>query len=227
MPRALLLSAAVLASLLLAAPRKPPPPTSRSARSTAAEATPARRYTDDYIELYNRSAAAVAARRLVGPVRLAPPAARWQVTPLNGLDRRPAGTTSSQEAAGAGGTRPLPTPDATGSIAMSATSGKVALVTSTTGLACGTDCDASARDFVGYGAANDFETAAAARRSATRPPPSARATARPTRTTTPPTSPPAPPSRATQRRRARAGPTSSPPTRPTTRPTSRSTRPSP
>ncbi len=68
-----------------------------------------------------------------------------------------------QEAAGAGGTTPLPTPDATGSIAMSATAGKVALVTASTALTCGADCDTAAgvQDFVGYGSANDFETAAA------------------------------------------------------------------
>ena len=46
---------------------------------------------------------------------------------------------------------------------MSAASGKVALVTTATALTCGADCDTAAgvRDFVGYGAANDFETAAA------------------------------------------------------------------
>ena len=46
---------------------------------------------------------------------------------------------------------------------MAAASGKVALVTTATALACGADCDTAAgvRDFVGYGAANDFETAAA------------------------------------------------------------------
>ena len=41
-----------------------------------------------------------------------------------------------QLARGSGGTVPLPTPDATGSIAMGATAGKVALVNSTTGLGC-------------------------------------------------------------------------------------------
>ena len=42
-----------------------------------------------------------------------------------------------QEAAGAGGTTNLPTPDAMGSIAMAAGAGKVALVNSTTALAEG------------------------------------------------------------------------------------------
>ena len=40
-------------------------------------------------------------------------------------------------------------------------SGKVALVTNGDALACGADCDTApgVKDFVGYGAANDFETA--------------------------------------------------------------------
>jgi predicted extracellular nuclease len=68
-------------------------------------------------------------------------------------------------AQGAGGTngQPMPTPDATGSVNMSATSGKVALVSSTTSLSCATGCATAAGvvDFVGYGAANDAETSPA------------------------------------------------------------------
>ncbi len=63
---------------------------------------------------------------------------------------------------------PLPAPDATGTTAISATAGKVALVTSTTGLACNggsspcsTDQLAQIKDLVGYGGANFFEGAAA------------------------------------------------------------------
>ena len=117
--------------------------------------------TNDFIELRNTSAAAV---DLAGwSVQYASAAGTsYQVTALSGSI--PAGGHYLvQEGAGAGGTTPLPAPDATGSIAMSATSGKVALVTATTALTCGADCDAAAgvRDFVGYGAANDFETAAA------------------------------------------------------------------
>ncbi|HET9421924.1 MAG TPA: ExeM/NucH family extracellular endonuclease [Nocardioides sp.] len=87
----------------------------------------------------------------------------WQTTALSGSI--PAGGYYLvQEAAGAGGTTPLPTPDATGSIPMSATAGKVALVTEGTALSCGADCDAAAgvRDFIGYGTANDFEGPGAA-----------------------------------------------------------------
>src|SRR5262249_31894542 len=65
--------------------------------------------------------------------------------------------------AGGGGTTPLPTPDASGSIAMSATAGKVALANVATALACGATCSSNANvhDFIGYGTANDFEGAAA------------------------------------------------------------------
>ena len=85
---------------------------------------------------------------------------------------------------------------------MSATAGKVALVTSQTALELRRRVRAGARgvrDFVGYGAANDFEGGGAA------PAPSnttaatcAPAAAAPTPTTTPPTSRPARPRRATR-----------------------------
>jgi predicted extracellular nuclease len=62
-------------------------------------------------------------------------------------------------AEGAGGTPSavLPTPDATGTIAMAAGAGKVALVNDDTALACGATCSTAADvvDFVGYGAASD------------------------------------------------------------------------
>jgi predicted extracellular nuclease len=118
-------------------------------------------FRNDFIELYNRGSAPVS---LVGwSVQYA--SARgttWQTTVLGGT-LAPGSHYLVQEAAGAGGTSDLPTPDATGSIAMSGTSGKVALVLATTPLACGATCssDAAVRDFVGYGSATDFETAAA------------------------------------------------------------------
>ena len=159
MPRALLLSAAILASLLLAVPAQAASPDVTISQVYGGGGNSGATLTRDYIELYNRSAAAVP---LDGwSVQYASAAgSTWQVTPLTG-SIAPGGHYLIAEAAGAGGTEPLPTPDATGSIAMSATSGKVALVTSAAPLACGTDCDASARDFIGYGTANDFETAAA------------------------------------------------------------------
>ncbi|MFN0160465.1 MAG: ExeM/NucH family extracellular endonuclease [Burkholderiales bacterium] len=65
-----------------------------------------------------------------------------------------------QLAAGSGGTQNLPAPDATGALALGATAGKVALVTSTTALSGANPAPGSYEDLVGYGAsANGSETA--------------------------------------------------------------------
>jgi uncharacterized protein len=118
--------------------------------------------TNDFIELYNRGAAAV---DLTGwSVQYASAAGTsWQTTTLTG-SVAPGAHYLVQEASGAGGTQALPSPDATGSIALSATNGKVALVTGTAALDCGATCATAAgvRDFVGYGTANDAEGGAAA-----------------------------------------------------------------
>jgi 5'-nucleotidase len=82
----------------------------------------------------------------------------WQVTGLNGTI--PAGGRYLvAEAAGTGGTTALPAPRTTGTIAMAAGAGKVALVNNSTALACGASCASAAGvvDFVGYGTANNFE----------------------------------------------------------------------
>ena len=63
-----------------------------------------------------------------------------------------------QEAAGSGGTTNLPTPDAIGSIGMSATAAKVALVNNSTALSGACPTGTSIVDFVGYGGANCSET---------------------------------------------------------------------
>jgi uncharacterized protein len=87
----------------------------------------------------------------------------FQVTSLSGSI--PAhGRYLVREAAGAGGTLDLPTPDATGSIPMSATSGVVALVTVQIPLVgCGISCSTApnVKDLVGYGATANVETLAA------------------------------------------------------------------
>lgn len=117
-------------------------------------------YKNDFIELYNAGSVDVS---LAGwSVQYASSAGTsWSTTAL-------VGTIAAghyyliQEAAGAGGTTSLPTPDATGAgtgIAMAAGAGKVALVSSTVALT-GSGCPFAATvvDFVGYGsAANCFE----------------------------------------------------------------------
>jgi predicted extracellular nuclease len=115
---------------------------------------------NDFIELYNRGSEPVAVAGW--SVQYASSAGTtWQRTLLSGTIR-PGRYYLVQEGQGTGGTQDLPTPNATGTIAMSATSGKVALVTSGTALdGCGAACSSAAgvKDFVGYGAANDAETA--------------------------------------------------------------------
>jgi uncharacterized protein len=83
----------------------------------------------------------------------------WARTNLSGTIP-PGGYYLVQQAAGTGGTTPLPTPDATGSTAMSATTGKVALVNNQTTLPAVACPTAGVVDFVGYGSgANCFEGA--------------------------------------------------------------------
>ncbi|MFI2779535.1 endonuclease/exonuclease/phosphatase family protein [Streptomyces sp. ALB3] len=80
----------------------------------------------------------------------------WQVTGLSGTVA-PGARHLVAQAAGTGGTVALPAPDTTGTTAMSAASGTVALVSGTAPLTCRTaaDCAADTRvvDLVGYGSA--------------------------------------------------------------------------
>ncbi|WP_343425248.1 lamin tail domain-containing protein [Candidatus Amarolinea dominans] len=112
-------------------------------------------YTNDFIELFNAGAGSI---NLSGwSVQYASATGTsWQVTNLSGS--LVAGHYYLiQEAQGAGGTTPLPTPDATGTIAMSGSQGKVALVNSTTALSGACPTGASIIDFIGFGAANCYE----------------------------------------------------------------------
>jgi predicted extracellular nuclease len=119
-------------------------------------------YTNDFVELTNNSSAPV---DLTGwSIQYASSAGTsWanKIT-LSGTIA-PGGVYLAQGASGGANGQPMPAPDATGSVNMSASAGKVALVTSTTSLTCTAACATAPGvvDFVGYGSANDFETAAA------------------------------------------------------------------
>lgn len=112
-------------------------------------------YKNDFIELYNLGSTTVDVTGWT--VQYASSTgSSWQRTILAGVIG-PGMYFLVQEAAGAGGTVDLPTPNATGSIAMSATAGKVALVNDSTPLT-GT-CPGGLVDFIGYGlTANCSET---------------------------------------------------------------------
>ncbi|MDX6248608.1 MAG: uncharacterized protein QOF10_1968 [Kribbellaceae bacterium] len=119
-------------------------------------------YTNDFIELTNLSDSPV---DLSGwSIQYASAAGTsWtnKITLTGSI--APGGVYLAQGASGGANGQPMPTPDATGSVNLAAASGKVALVTSTTSLTCTAGCATAAGvvDFVGYGAANDFETSAA------------------------------------------------------------------
>ncbi|MEV0455111.1 lamin tail domain-containing protein [Catellatospora methionotrophica] len=115
-------------------------------------------YTNDFVELFNRGASAVDVSGWSVQYASAV-GSTWQVTPLTGTIQ-PGSYYLVQQGQGGGGTTPLPTPDAVDDIAMSATSGKVALLTNQTALTCSVGCATApgVRDFVGYGVATSSET---------------------------------------------------------------------
>jgi len=117
-------------------------------------------FKNDFIELFNASGTPVTVDGW--SVQYSSTAGTtWQVTNLTG-SIAPGQYYLVQESQGAGGTTPLPTPNATGTIAMSATGGKVALVSSTVALSGGCPVGGAIVDFVGYDGASCFEGAAAA-----------------------------------------------------------------
>ncbi len=113
-------------------------------------------YRNDFIEIFNGGNAAVSLNGW--SVQYASAAGTsWAVTALSGVALQPGQYYLVQEAVGAGGTTALPTPDATGTVALSATAGKVALVATTTALSGAAPTDARIVDLVGFGAANFSE----------------------------------------------------------------------
>jgi predicted extracellular nuclease len=126
-------------------------------------------YTHDFVELFNRGTATVSLNGMSVQYASATGTGNFSANPVVLLSGTvaPGQRYLVQQFGGTTGA-PLPTPDATGTASMSGTAGKVALVDSTTGLACNggsAPCDAGQlaliRDLVGYGGANFFEGAPA------------------------------------------------------------------
>ncbi|WP_022882858.1 ExeM/NucH family extracellular endonuclease [Gryllotalpicola ginsengisoli] len=118
-------------------------------------------YTNDFIELYNPTDQALSLAGWSVQYRSASGTSA-QVTALSGSI--PAhGHYLVEEAAGSGGTTALPTPDATGGIAMSASSGVVILSSGTSSISTQGDLAGASGvvDAVGYGSATSYETEAA------------------------------------------------------------------
>jgi len=115
---------------------------------------------NDFIELFNRGSATVNVTGWSVQYTSAT-GSTWIKTDLSG-SIPPGGYYLVQEGSSGANGAPLPTPDATGAIGMSTTTGKVALVNNTTLLSGACPTGPQIIDFVGYGAtANCFEGAAA------------------------------------------------------------------
>jgi hypothetical protein len=119
-------------------------------------------YTNDFVELFNRGAAAV---NLTGwTIQYASGASTsWQTTTLAG-SIGPGRYYLVQLASTAAVGSPLPAPDATGTANLATAGGKVALVRDAVALTCGAtagSCSSAplVEDLVGYGSATDYEGA--------------------------------------------------------------------
>ena len=115
---------------------------------------PAAVLQNDFIEIFNRGTTTVDLAGWSVQYSSASGSGNWSVTALCATGPcllTPGKYFLVQEAQGTGGTQNLPTPDATGTIAMATASGKVALVTSTVALTGACPSGASILDEVGYG----------------------------------------------------------------------------
>ena len=117
-------------------------------------------YTNDFVELFNRGAAAV---DLTGwTIQYASASSTsWQTTALAG-SIGPGRYYLVQLASTASVGSPLPTADATGTTNLAGAGGKIALVRDTAALTCGASAGSCAsaalvEDLVGYGSATDYE----------------------------------------------------------------------
>jgi len=109
-------------------------------------------FKNDFIELFNRGDAAV---DITGwSVQYASAAgSSWAVSKVTGsVTLQPGQYFLLQQAAGTGGSESLPTPDTLGSLTLSGTAGKVALVNNSTALSGAAPASAALVDLLGYNA---------------------------------------------------------------------------
>ncbi|MGV3657082.1 MAG: lamin tail domain-containing protein [Chitinophagaceae bacterium] len=121
-------------------------------------------YKNDFVELFNPTDAPVNLSGWSLQYASSTGTSWTNRTNLSGTIA-PGGFFLVQLAAGNGGTEDLPTPDQIGTINMSGTTGKIALLNTTNVIASGTTCpigNPDLVDFVGFGVANCFEGSSAA-----------------------------------------------------------------
>ena len=107
-------------------------------------------FKNDFIEIFNRSASPVSLTGWSVQYASATGTA-WQVTALPSVTLQPGQYLLIAESFNSNGINTLPTPDVTGTIAMSATAAKIALVNSTIALSGACPVSATIIDLVGYG----------------------------------------------------------------------------
>jgi hypothetical protein len=110
-------------------------------------------YQNDFVELYNKTAGSISLNGYSVQYNPATGGGTYSVLPLGNVSIPAHGYLLVQLGGGSNG-GPLPTPDVTGTIQMSATAGRVALVSTTTALVDGDPANATGVvDFLGYGSA--------------------------------------------------------------------------
>jgi hypothetical protein len=113
-------------------------------------------FTHDFIEIHNRGGIGVSVAGWSVQYGSAG-GTTWQATLLPSTVIPPGGYLLVQQATGGANGAALPTPDATGTINMSGTAGKVALVANSTVLTGANPSSVALVDLVGYGGANGSE----------------------------------------------------------------------
>jgi hypothetical protein len=123
-------------------------------------------YKNDFVELFNAGDTAQDLTNYSVQYQSASGTGNWQVTTILSGSIAPGHYFLVQESQGAGGTVNLPTPDATGTIAMAAGSGKVAVASSATAFSGSCPGGPALLDFVGYGSVSCSEGSATGSTSA-------------------------------------------------------------
>jgi hypothetical protein len=141
----------------------PPPTTVKISQVYGGGGNSGSTYKNDFIEIYNQATTPIDVTFWSVQYTSAGATGTWQSTnlcpPTQICTLAPGHYYLVHEGTNGGGTTNLPDPDATGTIGLSATNGKVALVASTTALVGACPTGGSLVDLVGYGSANCSETA--------------------------------------------------------------------
>jgi hypothetical protein len=163
--------AAVLGAMALAGPAAATSPTVVISQIYGGGGNTGAPYTNDYVELFNRGTTPTSLSGWSVQYASATGTGNFASNPVALLSGvlAPGQHYLVQQASGGPNGVPLPLPDASSTVNMSATAGKVIVANTTTGLACNggsTPCSpaqlAQIVDLVGYGGANFFEGSGAA-----------------------------------------------------------------